>query len=99
VPVAAGRAVRRAPRADAPGERSTRPTGELLDEAKAWAAETAEKSPTAIRFTEQSYNADTDHQAGLSNLAMSALALFTASPEGLARAACAESARWTSRGT
>jgi dihydroxynaphthoic acid synthetase len=58
------------------------PAGRLLDEAKAWAAEIAEKSPTAIRFLKQSFNADTDHQAGLSNMAMSALDLFTASPEG-----------------
>ena len=60
---------------------------ELLTEAKAWAAEVAEKSPTAIRFLKQSLNADTDHQAGLSNMAMSALDLFTASPEGLEGAA------------
>jgi dihydroxynaphthoic acid synthetase len=63
------------------------PADRLLDEAKAWAAEIAEKSPTAIRFLKQSFNADTDHQAGLSNLAMSALDLFTASPEGLEGAA------------
>lgn len=63
------------------------PGGRLLDEAKAWAFEVAEKSPTAIRFLKQSFNADTDHQAGLSNLAMSALDLFTASPEGLEGAA------------
>lgn len=58
------------------------PAERLLDEAKAWAAEIAEKSPTAIRFLKQSFNADTDHQAGLSNLALSALELYTASPEG-----------------
>jgi dihydroxynaphthoic acid synthetase len=63
------------------------PQGELMAEAKAWAAEIAEKSPTALRFLKQSFNADTDHQAGLSNLAMSALDLFTASPEGLEGAA------------
>ncbi len=63
------------------------PADKLLDEAKAWAAEIAEKSPTAIRFLKQSFNADTDHQAGLSNMAMSALDLFTASPEGLEGAA------------
>jgi len=63
------------------------PADQLLAEAKAWAAEIAEKSPTAIRFLKQSFNADTDHQAGLSNLAMSALDLFTASPEGLEGAA------------
>lgn len=63
------------------------PADLLLTEARAWAAEIAEKSPTAIRFLKQSFNADTDHQAGLSNLAMSALDLFTASPEGLEGAA------------
>ena len=52
-----------------------------------WAAEIAENSPTALRFLKQSFNADTDHQAGLSNLAMSALDLFTASPEALEGAA------------
>ena len=47
------------------------------------AGEIAEKSPTTLRFLKQSFNADTDHQAGLSNLAMSALDLITHSPEGL----------------
>ncbi len=59
------------------------PADRLMDEAKAWAMEIAEKSPTAIRFLKQSFNADTDHQAGLSNLAMSALDLFAVSPEGM----------------
>lgn len=63
------------------------PAGRVLAEAKEWAAEVAAMSPTAIRFLKQSFNADTDHQAGLSNLAMSALDLFTASPEGLEGAA------------
>ena len=63
------------------------PPGEVMAEAKAWADEVATKSPTAIRFLKQSFNADTDHHAGLSNLAMSALDLFTASPEGLEGAA------------
>lgn len=63
------------------------PAAELMATARAWAAEVAEKSPTAIRFLKQSFNADTDHQAGLSSLAMSALDLFTASPEGLEGAA------------
>ena len=63
------------------------PAGQALAEAKAWAAEVAGMSPTAIRFLKQSFNADTDHQAGLSNLAMSALDLFTASSEGVEGAA------------
>lgn len=63
------------------------PAADLLTEAKSWAAEIATKSPTAIRFLKQSFNADTDHQAGFSNMAMTALDMFTASPEGLEGAA------------
>ncbi len=63
------------------------PAAELLSEARAWAAEIGAKSPTAIRFLKQSFNADTDHQAGLSNLAMSALDLYAVSPEGMEGAA------------
>ena len=59
------------------------PADRLLDEAKAWAAEIGEKSPTAIRFLKQSFNADTEHQAGLSAMAMSALDLYAVSPEGM----------------
>jgi dihydroxynaphthoic acid synthetase len=59
------------------------PPDRVLDEAKAWAAEIAAKSPTALRFLKQSFNADTDHQAGLSNLAMSALDLYAVSDEGM----------------
>ncbi len=59
------------------------PADQLLKVAKEWAAEVALMSPTALRFLKQSFNADTDHQAGFSNMAMTALDLFTASPEGL----------------
>ncbi|MCF7551397.1 MULTISPECIES: enoyl-CoA hydratase-related protein [Pseudonocardia] len=59
------------------------PADELMDTAKAWAAEVADKSPTALRVLKQSFNADTDHQAGLSNMAMSALDLFAVSEEGM----------------
>ena len=58
------------------------PPDQLMTEAKAWADEIAALSPTAIRFLKQSFNADTDHQAGFSNLAMTALDLFVDSPEG-----------------
>lgn len=61
--------------------------GELMAEARRWADEVAALSPTAIKFLKQSFNADTDHQAGLSNLAMSGLEQFVASPEGLEGAA------------
>lgn len=63
------------------------PADQLLTEAKSWADEVSSKSPTAIRFLKQSFNADTDHQAGFSNMAMTALDMFTASPEGLEGAA------------
>ena len=59
------------------------PGADLLTEAKAWAGEINEKSPTAIKFLKQSFNADTDHQAGFSNMAMTALDLFAVSDEGM----------------
>ena len=59
------------------------PAGELMAEAARWVAEVVALSPTAIRFLKQSFNADTDHQAGLSNLAMTALDMFSVSPEGM----------------
>ena len=59
------------------------PPDRLMTEAKAWAAEIAALSPTAIRFCKQSFNADTDHQAGFSNMAMTALDAFATSAEGM----------------
>ncbi len=59
------------------------PAGRLLEEARSWVAEVAALSPTAIRFLKQSFNADTDHQAGFSNMAMTALDLFAVSAEGM----------------
>ena len=58
------------------------PADQLMAEARAWAAEVAEMSPTAIRFLKASFNADTDHQAGYSAMAMTALDLFSTSAEG-----------------
>jgi len=58
------------------------PPEELMDEAKRWAAEIAEKSPTAIKFLKHSFNADTDHQGGISNMADAGLELFVDSEEG-----------------
>lgn len=55
----------------------------LLDAALEWADEIAAKSPTAIRFLKQSFNADTESQAGLSAMAMSALDLYAVSDEGM----------------
>ncbi|HEY4615962.1 MAG TPA: enoyl-CoA hydratase-related protein [Citricoccus sp.] len=55
----------------------------LLEAALEWADEIGQKSPTALRFLKQSFNADTEHQAGLSAMAMSALDLYAVSPEGM----------------
>ena len=57
------------------------PPEEVLPEAKRWAAEIAQMSPTAIRFVKHSFNADTDHQGGLSNMAEAGLELFLESDE------------------
>lgn len=57
--------------------------GELMEEAMKISDSIGEKSPTAIRFLKQSFNADTDHQAGLSAMAMSALDLYAVSEEGM----------------
>ncbi|MDH3302028.1 MAG: enoyl-CoA hydratase-related protein [Acidimicrobiia bacterium] len=59
------------------------PLDELLPEAKRWAEELKVLSPTAIKVLKHSFNADTDHQIGLTHMAMSALDLFAPSPEGM----------------
>jgi dihydroxynaphthoic acid synthetase len=58
------------------------PAADLMTEALSWAADIAKMSPTAIKFLKQSFNTDTEHQAGVANLAGSALALFVESEEG-----------------
>jgi naphthoate synthase len=58
------------------------PVDRLMDEARSWASEMAALSPTAIRFLKQSFNADTDHQAGFSNMGLSAVDMFYESAEG-----------------
>ncbi|MEA2623416.1 MAG: hypothetical protein QOH61_2326 [Chloroflexota bacterium] len=52
------------------------PQAELMDEARQWAREIVEKSPTAIKFLKYSFNADTASAGGLSTMAMSALELY-----------------------
>jgi naphthoate synthase len=58
------------------------PAAELMDTARRWAAELAEKSPTALRFLKHSFNTDTEHQAGIANLATAALELYVDTDEG-----------------
>ncbi|WP_207782316.1 enoyl-CoA hydratase-related protein [Phytoactinopolyspora limicola] len=56
---------------------------ELLPTALAWGRKMAGYSPTALRFLKHSFNADTDHLAGISHLAFDGLELFTQSDEGM----------------
>jgi dihydroxynaphthoic acid synthetase len=58
------------------------PAGQALAEAKRWALDIAQMSPTAIRFLKHSFNADTDHQGGFSNMADAGLDLFVETDEG-----------------
>ena len=57
------------------------PADRLLDQAKAWAREIADKSPTAIKLLKHAFNTDTEHQAGVTTLAMDALDLFLKTEE------------------
>ena len=54
-----------------------------MSEARAWADEIAEKSPTALRFLKYSFNVDSEHQAAVGAIAMSALEIFNKTPGGL----------------
>src|SRR5919197_1067791 len=57
------------------------PAAELRDEVRRWADEILALSPTALRFLKQSFNADTEHIAGLGQLAFTGLGLFVDSDE------------------
>ncbi len=58
------------------------PPDQVLPEAKRWAAEIAQMIPTAIRFLKHSFNADTDHQGGIGNVAAAGLDLFVETDKG-----------------
>lgn len=58
------------------------PDAELLDKAREYARKIASYSPTALKFLKHSFNADSDHMAGLSNLAFDGLDLFVHTDEG-----------------
>jgi 2-ketocyclohexanecarboxyl-CoA hydrolase len=57
------------------------PAGELEAEVRRWADEILGLSPTALRFVKQSFNADTEHLAGVGQLAFTGLGLFVESDE------------------
>jgi 2-ketocyclohexanecarboxyl-CoA hydrolase len=54
---------------------------ELRAEVRRWADEILALSPTALRFLKQSFNADSEHIAGIGQLAFSGLGLFVESDE------------------
>src|ERR687892_1287941 len=57
------------------------PADELRAEVRRWADEILALSPTALRFLKQSFNADSEHIAGLGQLAFSGLGLFVETDE------------------
>ena len=57
------------------------PATELRGEVRRWADEILALSPTALRFVKQSFNADSEHLAGMGQLAFSGLDLFVDSEE------------------
>jgi 2-ketocyclohexanecarboxyl-CoA hydrolase len=54
---------------------------ELRAEVRRWADEMLALSPTALRFVKQSFNVDSEHLAGVGQLAFSGLGLFVESDE------------------
>lgn len=58
------------------------PVEQLEEETVKWAREILSKSPTAIRFLKAAFNADTDGQSGIQELAGAATMLFYMTEEG-----------------
>ena len=57
------------------------PADGLRDEVRRWADELLAMSPTALRFLKQSFNADTEHIAGLQHVAFTGLEHYVQSDE------------------
>ena len=57
------------------------PAAELRAEVRAWADEILKLSPTALKVLKQAFNTDTEHFAGIGQMAFSALKLFGESAE------------------
>jgi 2-ketocyclohexanecarboxyl-CoA hydrolase len=57
------------------------PASELRTEVRQWADEILALSPTALRFLKQSFNADTEHIAGLQHVAFTGLESYVDSDE------------------
>ena len=59
------------------------PADQLMDKAREYARTIASYSPTALKFLKHSFNADTEHLAGISNVAFDGLDLFVHTDEGM----------------
>lgn len=57
------------------------PADQLMTEARAWAAELLEKSPTALKFLKFSFNADSSSAGGMGAMAGAALELYQQTEE------------------
>jgi 2-ketocyclohexanecarboxyl-CoA hydrolase len=57
------------------------PAADLRAEVRRWADEILALAPTALRFLKQSFNADTEHLAGVGQLAFTGLGLFVGTDE------------------
>lgn len=53
----------------------------LMETARAWAQDVLALSPTALKMLKASFNADSDHMAGLNAMAFAGLKLYYAGPE------------------
>ena len=82
-------------RALGPGQQGRAGRPSCMTRCARWAAEILQLSPTALRFLKQSFNAETEHLAGLGAVAFSGLNAFLESDE--AREGVARSPRSASR--
>jgi 2-ketocyclohexanecarboxyl-CoA hydrolase len=57
------------------------PAAELRNEVEAWCRELLAMSPTALKLAKLSFNADTDHIHGITEMGFSALELYYQTPE------------------
>jgi naphthoate synthase len=57
------------------------PGDRLRDTVRVWADDMLALSPTALRFLKQSFNADTEHIAGIASMSFSGLGLFAETDE------------------
>ena len=59
------------------------PAAELRAETERWCREILEKSPTALKLAKQSFNADTEHINGITEMGFAALELYYRTDEAL----------------